>query len=287
VTRAAKLQAGEVDLISTCPYPLVKDFEKSSAFKIVKLSVGHPTVSVAFSPQNPNVPWRDKRVRLAMAYAINWKAIVDNVLMGIPDHFAYLAPFEVGYDPNLKPYQYDPKKAKELLSQAGYPNGFEFTFYYPVTGRVPMLKEVAEAIASYFEVVGIKTKLEAIEWASYLDRYRKARTPESVWVSLHGHGRAGGTDPSTTMQLHFTKDGGFSLYTHPELEKLVVEAKSTINDAKRAEVIKKATKLIDEEVASIPIFNYVAVYVMKKNIDFNPLLGRGQDLIHVRDIKIN
>ena len=287
VTRSAKLQAKEVDFISTCPFPLVKNFEKSPDFKVVKLSVGHPTVSVAFSPQNPNVPWRDKRVRMAMAYAINWKAIVDNVLMGIPDHFAYLAPFEVGYDPNLKPYPYDPKKAKEFLSQAGYPNGFEFTLYYPVTGRVPMLKEVAEAIASYFEAAGIKTKLEAIEWAAYLDRYRKARTPESVWVSLHTHGRAGGADPSTTMQLHFTKDGGFSLYTHPELEKLVVEAKSTMNDAKRAEVIKKATRLIDDEVASIPIFNNVSVYVMKKNIDFKPLLGRGQDLIHVRDIKIN
>jgi peptide/nickel transport system substrate-binding protein len=285
-TRAAKLRAGEVDFITTCPYPLVKDFEKSSGFKIVKLALGHPTVSVAFSPQNPNVPWHDKRVRLAMAYAIDWKSILDNVLMGIPNHYAYLAPYEPGYDPDLKPYPYDPKKAKELLSQAGYPNGFEFKLNYPITGRVPMVEAVSEAIASYFEAVGIKTRLQGQEWDTYQTAYQKARSPESVWVSLHTHGRAGSAEPVGTMQGHFTQKGTYSLYTHPELEKLVAEAISTVDDAKRAEVVKKATRLIHEEVASIPIFNNVSVYVMKKIVDFTPTLGITQDLIYVKDIKI-
>ena len=85
--------------------------------------MGHPAMSVVFATRNPKTPWHDRRVRLAMAYAIDWKAITD-VLFGIPDHWAYLAPDELGYDKNLKPYPFDPKKARQLLAEAGYPKGF-------------------------------------------------------------------------------------------------------------------------------------------------------------------
>jgi peptide/nickel transport system substrate-binding protein len=285
-TRAAKLKAGEVDFISSCPYPLVRDFEKSSEFKVVKYAVEHPALSVAFSPQNPNVPWHDKRVRLAMAYAIDWKAIVNSILMGIPNHWTFLAPYELGYDPDLTPYPYDPKKARELLAQAGYPNGFEFKLYFPITGRVPMNREVSEAIASYFEAVGIRTRLTAEEYVSYRKRYTAAKSPEAEFVSIHTHSRAGSSDPTYCLELFYTKNGGFSIYANPELEKIVAEAKATVDNGKRGELIKRAIRLVHDEVPTIPIYNNVAVYAMKKSVDFTPTLKINQDLILVKDIKI-
>jgi peptide/nickel transport system substrate-binding protein len=287
-TRLAKLKSGEVDLITNCPYPSVKDVENTPGLKIVKLSTNHPTASVIFSIPNSKVPWHDRRVRLAMAYAIDWKTIVDKVLYGIPNHWVFLDPRELGYDSNLKPYAYDPRRARELLSEAGYPKGFDLKLYWVISGGFPMAREGAESVASYFEAVGIRTKLIGEEWAAAQARRRSAKVSEAAlnveYVSFLSEGRSGGSDPSYNLDLFYTKGGGFSVYSNPEIEKLTAEAKATVDDLKRGELIKKAVRIIHEDVATIPVFNTVAVYAMKTNIEFKPTQKHAQDLLLIRDV---
>lgn len=285
-TRVSKLKTGEVDLINQCPYPMVKDIEKSPELKVVKHPSHHPTPSIIFSNRNPNLPWNDRRVRLAMAYAIDCNTIIKNVLYGIPNRWAFLAPEELGYDSNLKLYPYDPKKARELLAEAGYPNGFDLKLYWMITGVIPMSREVAEALGSYLEAVGIRTKLIAEEYMAGLARRRAAKAPGSDFVGYHTAGRAGCPDPSYYLDLFFSCDGAFSAYCNPELDKVTAEAKATVNDAKRAEVIKRGIRIIQEDVATIPIFNTVIVYGMKKNIDFHPTNGIVHPMVFVKDITI-
>jgi peptide/nickel transport system substrate-binding protein len=283
-TRLSKLKAGEVDLINACPYTDVKDLEKNPAFKIVKLPVDHPTLSVVFSILNPKVPWHDRKVRLAMAHAVDGDAIVKNVLFGIPDRWPFLAPHEVGYDATLKHYPYDPKKAKQLLAEAGYPQGFDLKLYYATTGRVQMNKPVAEAVTSYFEAVGIRTQLIGEEWLAYRSRYNAAKGPEAEYAAVFTHGRSGSPDPTYNMSLFFSKGGGISMYSNPELDKINAEAKATVNDAKRAELIKKAVRVIYEDVPSFPIYNNVAVYAMKKDVNFTPTKKYNMDLTLIKDM---
>jgi peptide/nickel transport system substrate-binding protein len=283
-TRIAKLKAGEVDLISLVPYPAVEDVEKSPKLKIVKLATNTPTPSVIFATQNPSVPWHDRRVRLAMAYAIDCDTIIKKVLYGIPNHWAFLAPYELGYDPNLKPYPYDPKKAKELLAEAGYPNGFDLKFYWMVTGLIPMSREVAETIASYWEAVGIKAELHGEELLAALSRRAAAKKPGAVFVAYHPGARSGGPDPTYFLDLYFGCDGRFSAYCNHELDKIVAEGRATLDDAKRAEIIKKAINMIQEDVATIPMFNTVIVFGMKKNLNFNPTQRTIHAFLYVKDM---
>lgn len=285
-TRMAMLKAGEVDIVNGCPYPSVKEIEKTPGLKTIRLAVEHSTLIIMFSTRNPNTPWHDRRVRLAMAYAIDCDSIIKNVLYGFPHRYAFLAPHELGYDPNLKPYSYDPKKAKELLAEAGYPKGFEFDLYWPITGRNPMVREVVEAIGAYLKEVDIRAKLVGEEFAKSYNRHRGSKGPEAEYVCYRGAGLAGSVEPTYTMELFFGSKGGFSVYSNPELDTLLETGKATIDENNRAEIIKKATRLISDDVAGIPIFNTVSFYAMKTNIDFKPTQKYLMDLLNVKDIAV-
>jgi peptide/nickel transport system substrate-binding protein len=283
-TRVSKLKAGEVDLIQAVPFTDVKELEGSPNFKVVKLATLQPTRSVIFGTNNLKMPWSDKRVRLAMALAVDCKSIINNVLQGIPIYVVGLAPHELGYDPQLKPYGYDPKKAKALLSEAGYPKGFDLKFYWQVGGRSAMTQEIVEAVASYWEAVGIRAKLIGEDTAASLARRNNALKPDAEYVAFYTAGYTGGVDPTQPLNGYFSGDGARPVYTTQELTKVINDAISTMDDKKRAELIKKAGKLIHEEVGFVPVHSTITVYGMKKNIDFTPTKGDFHDFLFVKDM---
>jgi peptide/nickel transport system substrate-binding protein len=285
-TRMAKLQAGEVDLIQAVPFNMVKQLESSPNFKTVSVTTGHPNRGIVFSNRNPKVPWFDKRVRLAMAHAIDWNTMIKTLLFGIPTHWPWLAPGELGYDPAVKPYPYDPKRAKELLAEAGYPNGFEMKLYYAMGGRVPMQNETVEAIAAYLGAVGIKVKLEGQENETFGATRKGAKKPGTDYIGYTSAGMPGSADPTLAGGLFFGCEGALSSYCNPELDKIIAEGRATMNDAKRAEIVKRIVTILQEEVPTILIFNTVSVYGMQKNIDFVPTQRNNMDLMYVKDITV-
>jgi peptide/nickel transport system substrate-binding protein len=285
-TRVAKLKAGEVDLIENVPYTDVKELEKSPNFKLIKLATIHPTRSVLFGANNPKMPWYDKRVRLALALAINSQSIIDTILNGMALRYAALAPHELGYDPAVKPYPYDPKKAKALLAEAGYPNGFDLTFRWQTGGRSPMTREIVEAIGSYWEAVGIRVKLVAEDTAAALASRNNALKPDANYVGFYTAGVAGGVDPTQPLNGYFNAEGGRPVYTTPEISKVIQEAITTMDVKKRAELIKKAVKLITDDVGIIPIHNTIFLWGMKKNVDFTPTQKVNFDFLYVNDMAV-
>ena len=151
-----------------------------------------------------------------------------------------------------------------------------------------MIKEVGEAVASYFGAIGIKTKLIGEEAVPYRTKQRTARQKpeEAVFVNWGSGGRAGTPEPSYFLDNYFSKDGGFSTYHNPELEKVIDEARSTMDDRKRGELIKKGIKIIYDDVASIPVFNNVNVSAMKDNVTFKPTVNEQFDLLAIKDFTI-
>jgi peptide/nickel transport system substrate-binding protein len=283
-TRVAKLMAGEVDLIENVPYPSLNSIEKNPDFKVIRLATNHPTQAITFNTKNPKTPWFDKRVRLAMAYAIDCDGIRKMIASGIPNRWAFLAPGEIGYDPSLKPYPYDPKKARELLAEAGYPNGFEFNLYWLLGGRGSMQSEVSQAVAGYLAAVGLNPVLIGEEFAAGRARRSASKGANAEYILLGVAARAGGVDPTQFLDMSYGTTGGNSVYSNAEFDKIIAQALATLDDTKRAELIKRVVRITYDDIAAIPIFNAVSLYAMKKNIDFKPMQNHSGQQMLVKDM---
>ena len=154
-----------------------------------------------------------------------------------------------------------------------------------IAGGVAMSQEVAQAIASYFEAVGIRTKLTGKDQVAMLaDRQQKALDPNAEYIAYYTGGVPGGIDPTVSLGTFFTKGGSRACFEDPEVAKLITEARSTVDNTKRGELIKKALKILHDEVAVIPIQTSISVYAMKKNVDFNPIQKYNTAYVYVKDM---
>ncbi|MGH7589610.1 MAG: ABC transporter substrate-binding protein, partial [Gemmatimonadota bacterium] len=186
--RVAALKAGEVLAIEGINPDDLKVI-KADPNLYVLLRPTNTTGYVAFNYKVKE--FQDKRVRQAVAHAINKKAIVDALYGGTGLVATQFQPPPLwGYNKELKGYDYSPEKARELLKQAGFPNGFSeitwadgkkepLVFWYMSRSRpyFPNPKEIGEAIAADLSRVGIKSQLQTVEWANYLDRRKNGQLP--------------------------------------------------------------------------------------------------------------
>ena len=268
-TRLAKLQAGEVDMIMAAPYAAY-DSLKAAGFTLVKLPV-HPTQSVQFHTKNPETPWHDVRVRQAIAYAIDKDAIVKGLLHGLPTDYPRLMPDEVGYDPNLKDYKYNPAKARELLNEAGYANGFEMPLYYS-TGVYFGTQETAEAVGLYLKQnLNIATKSQGMELIQLLQMiFGSAQNPKARYVGVAGLPVANLATALEGIGLAYYGKAFGALYDNPELDTLYEEGNSKLNPADQAPFIQKIMAIEQNDLSTITLWQYVDVYAMKKGITYTP-----------------
>jgi peptide/nickel transport system substrate-binding protein len=149
-----------------------------------------------------------------------------------------------------------------------------------------MTKEIVEAIASYWEAVGIRTKLVGEDTAATLARRAASMKPEAVYVGFYTAGVAGGVDPVQPINGYFNSKGRAPVYTAPELDKIIAEALTTVDNKKRAELIKKAVKYIHDEVGIIPVHNTMTVWAMKKNINYVPTQKVNFDFMYFKNMTV-
>ena len=267
-TRVAKLRAGEVDMIMNTPYNDVGPLE-AEGFHTRKLAA-FPSVSIQFQVANPKVPWADVRVRRAIAEAIDAEAIVKGLFHGLPERYPRLAPGELGYDPTLKNYPYDPADAKKLLAAAGYPNGFKMPFY-SWAGTYYGFKETTEAVALYLKAVGIDVRVTALDAPKYMDKVRSvARDSNGEFVGIATLPMANLADPTEPLSVYYS-GSAFSIYRNPQLDAAIDRTLVELDPAKRAEDIKAAFRIMQDQVATIVVWDSVSVYAMKRDIDYTPL----------------
>jgi peptide/nickel transport system substrate-binding protein len=164
-TRVAAFRAGEVDVADAVP-PEQAERLKTARAAIISQPIAQ-TLTINLR-STWDTPLKNKKVRQALNYAVDKESIIKNILLGNAtlSNGQLVGPDAFGYNPDLKPFPYDPQKARQLLAEAGYSNGFEMTFHGS-QGRYPKDKEVAEVIVSQLAQVGVKAKLDYLENAVF------------------------------------------------------------------------------------------------------------------------
>jgi peptide/nickel transport system substrate-binding protein len=275
--RYLALKAGDIQGMGEGANP---DDAKAAASDANLQVVSRPPLNVGYVAFNQNVkPLDNKDVRMAIAYAINKKAIVDNLYAGngiLATQF--LPPSLWGWNPDIKDVSGDPAKAKELLAKAGLDKGFTIDFWYMPVSRpyYPTPKSIAEAIAADLAKVGITANLKTEDWGQYKIDAQQGKL--AMWM-LGWTGDNG--DPDNFLFTFFGDSplgsGASSKccgYASKELNDLLVKAVTTPDQKARETMYKQAAVIIANDFPRIPIAHTSVPLIFSKKVSgyiANPL----------------
>ncbi len=263
-TRISALRAGTVDLITNFPPDQIPAVEKDSKVRIETID----SVRTAFITLNTRQkPLNDVRVRLALNYGVNTDDIIKNLFKGmVKRENGPFSPYVFGYNKDIKPFPYDPQKAKQLLAEAGYPNGLELKLETPI-GRTLLDKEASEALATEWAKIGVKVTVDAkafdIYWADFLGK----KMQNMAYVSL------GSTIPDLDYGLGLHWDGKRRglYYSTPEMDKLIDDGRWTSDQTKRAQIYQQVTtKLQSEDVPQVWLWTFKDIYGVSNRLNWKP-----------------
>ena len=275
-TRVAALVSGDVDVID--PLPL-QDARRMRTLPALKVQEGAESrvIFLGFDQKrdelaNTNIkgknPFKDQRVRQAFYQAIDMQAIKTSVMLGaaVPTG-AMIAPGIRGHSADLeKRLPYSPDSARKLLTDAGYPNGFEVPFHGP-NDRYVNDSDICQAVASYLAKVGITAKLQTETKGTYFPRALRRELP----FFMLGWSPAGYDAHNilfTVMATPAAAQGqwNFGSYSNPKVDALTTRIQSELNETQRNAMIKEAFELHAADVGHIPLHQQMLAWAMKKNV---------------------
>jgi peptide/nickel transport system substrate-binding protein len=282
--RLAGLHTGDVDLADQIPIDQGKAFE-AQGFKVIAIQGGSSEgyqLDTVFGDQPIEGPTRDKRVRQAMNYAVDKEAIAKNIYQGYTRVEACqpIQPETFGFNPNLKPYPYDPAKAKQLLAEAGYPNGF--TTQLRARRSSSEVEPIALFVQAQLREVGIIVEYQPIEQGLYSDMFngRVARPPMF---------RPGLTNrPAHDADFALTwfsgqQRGGVRRYNNPEFDRYYLASQQEVDEKKRLDLLHKALEVFCEDPPYLFLVEYAELVVLKGDIQgAEKRIDREQDLSALR-----
>ncbi len=244
-TRESLILAGQVDLIVLPPIADLPALQKNPAVKVL-LAPSDRTIFISLNTTKE--PLGDVRVRQALNYAVDKKAIIQNVLFGAADEMdAPMAPSLFGYC-KAGTYDYNPARAKQLLAEAGVKPGIKISFHHP-TGRYVQDREASQAVAGYLREVGIEPELQTMDWPSYI-AVINAGPAEKTVHQLAYLGWAPAFLDSSMQAFQFWS--GFhppaglatSFYKNPSVDEVILAAEKETNSDKRKALYCEMSKKV-------------------------------------------
>ncbi|HDR1334603.1 TPA: ABC transporter substrate-binding protein [Pasteurella multocida] len=264
--RYAKLQKGECH---AAPYPNPADIAKLKADSNITL-LTKPGLNVGYLNFNvQKAPFDNVKVRQALNYAVNKDAIIESVYQGAGQVAKNpIPPTMWSYNDEVKDYAYDPEKAKALLKEAGFENGFETDLWAMPVSRPynPNARRMAELVQADWEKVGVKAKIVSYEWGEYLKRMRAGdhQTGMMGWTGDNG-------DPdnflNTLLSCAAVESGSnYANFCHKEFNDLVTKAAQVTDPAERTALYQQAQLVFKEQAPWITIAHSTTYFPVRKEV---------------------
>ena len=259
-SRTIALETGEIDIVESVPAVDIPRVMENKGLK----TVTQTSTSVTYASFNTRkAPLDNVKVRQALSCAVDKQAIIDVICEGYAQQVNTIYPPAMpSYDESIDLYPYDIERAKQLLTEAGYPDGFTIEIATSGDER----NRIAQLLQSDFSKIGVNLEITLLEWGAYLD-----------YIGGTGHqmyivGWSSGMEPagSTTPLFHSESvgpTGNRSWYQNEELDALIDEGKSTMNMDERLGIYKEIQRIVMEDAVWIPLFARETVIAMNKNLE--------------------
>ena len=247
-TRVAMLKRGEVDIAYLLEVPQAQELKRDPNVKLA-FSGGIAVFFLDFLDQwDPKSPWADKRVRLAASYALDRQALSDAETLGASRPAGNFIPRAFDFALPIEPLPHNPGRAKQLLAEAGYPNGFDAGELY----QLPPYFSLGEAIIGNLQAVGIKLKMRPMERAAYFAALQSRKAKGLCVCSSALYGNA-----ASRMSEIFPSEGAYAYGGYPDVDALYKQQARETDRKKREAMLHQIQQLMNERTRIAPIFEYI------------------------------
>ena len=247
-TRLAMLKRGEADVAYLMVGAIGEEVKRIPELKLIP-SGGQSVQWVCMHDQaDPKSPWHDQRVRLAANYAIDRQAISEAESYGVAPPMGSIIPKEFEFALQVESPAYNPQKAKQLLKEAGYPNGFDagdFTTTAQYTNPT-------EAAANYLAAVGIRAKVRTMERAAWLAAWKEKKLRGLTFCGAGGFGNA-----VTRLENYFVSTGTYTDFNRPDIDELFKKQEAESDPAKREALLHQIQQIAYDQALFIPLYAWV------------------------------
>jgi peptide/nickel transport system substrate-binding protein len=263
-TQIAALQSGEIDL--------VLDLLPEQA-KLAPKFLSVPATEFSYIQFNAHKKeLANPKVRIALNLAVDKETLAKTIYLGHgrPMYAQHLAKGMLGYNPKLKPYPYDPKRARQLLKEAGYPDGFELVLHAPI-GRYLKGEETSEVVAAQLKEIGVRVKLQLHEWNAYRKLGRIPGNEAGAFDLKYGWNSNEWFDASRIV-AHITCDGTSSKLCNKKIDELMDRAIKTLNQKMRDNLYQQVWATLNEDPHAIYLLQQNLIYGLAKRLEWQPRL---------------
>ncbi len=244
-TRLAALKRGEVDVAYSITGPLAEEMKRTPGLALVPTYFTFTTWLVFTDQWETKSPWHDKRVRLAANLAIDRAGINQAVYLGLSKLSYSFIPQGMEYFWAPPPYQYDPKRAKQLLAEAGYPNGFDGG---DLSGDTIYGVAIGEPVVNYLQQIGIRLHLRPMERAAFFKEYGEKKLRGVIFSGSGAPGNA-----PVRLEQYAVTGGRYAYGAYPDVDGLYTEQANEMNPRVRQQILHKMQQIIHERAMFGPV----------------------------------